>query len=108
MNKKKLSRDEFDILNDAERVAFYVYYMLVKKHKNECADIVGRSYGELIYNNTGRHILVYAKAREILKDDYGVDLMSLPFKDEKLKQDIQDVLNKDISINKINIWFVHF
>lgn len=88
MNKRDLSESEFNDLANAERIAFYTYYYIIKnKMIKEYVDILGNTVCGFI--NSYEQIPVYYTAMNILREEYKIGMLALPFKDKNFKLEIE-------------------
>lgn len=90
MNKKKISRHDFDILINGEKIAFEVYKNMVKKNNGkEFVDIIANSYCDA--NLESEEMLDFLdRARYVLAKDYGVDMLELQFRFDHIKDKVRD------------------
>ena len=103
MDKRTLSEDTFGHYMKAEMIAFFSYKIIVEENlKNEYVDLVATSFGEMSYF-PDYCVEDYARAKMILDKDYNVDMFSLPFKDQKLKKQVQDYVLENYEIFNISI-----
>jgi len=85
VDKKKLSEEDFELLLDAERLAFHSYRIFVKeKLNNEYVDVIASTLFDF-YGNLDYEVPIYYEAKNILNNDYNLDFYSLPFYNEKTK-----------------------
>jgi len=104
MDKRNISEKDFIIFIDSEKVAFYVYDVLVRrKVAKEYVDIIADTYTEIIRDNEKDMLGTFVKAYDILKTDYNVYMLELPFKNNYLKNELNDVLVFGINKNNIGI-----
>lgn len=99
MNKKEFSEREFNLYIDSEILAYQVYREIVRnKADDEYVDAIANTYCEN-YGVFHDKLPIYHLANKILKNDYGVDMLSLPFLNEDTKWLIEkDNLNNEIDI----------
>ena len=73
--------------------------MIQKKLKGEYVDCIANSYVRIDLNSDDA-VETFARTYEVLKKDYDIDMLSLPFLTKGLKEKIEDcVLNIDEEIN---------
>jgi KaiC/GvpD/RAD55 family RecA-like ATPase len=86
--KKNISRKDFDLLLLSEKVAYEIYHSMVKeKSTKEYVDIIATTYtNEDVHSSELVEYMV--RAKEILKKDYGVDMMELQFQYQENKEAI--------------------
>lgn len=98
MNKKTLSKEEFYNIANAEVIAFNIYdYLIRRKLKDEYVDKIVSSYSLLLIKED--NVLdIYSRVNEVLEKDYDCDMLSLPFYNMELYNDVENHINKSIKI----------
>lgn len=108
MSKNKYTEEDFTILIDSEKIAYYVYNYFNSKNKDlEKVDIIVDTFCDL-FKTKEQELATYYRAKLVLEKDYGIDIYSYPFKNESLKAeikqyefDMQDKINNGIQEVKI-------
>lgn len=87
--KNKYTEKDFIELIDGETIAYYCYDLLIrKKLDDEYVDIIANTYCS--YNRDLKpHLPAFYRAKLVLEKDYNVNMYELPFKFEKLKDEIR-------------------
>lgn len=99
MNKKNMSEEEFLTYINAEIISYYTNMELIEKNlKYEYVDRIANTYSDVDLDSDNC-VETFVKAKHILEKEYGVDMMSLPFKHPNLKDEIKEFeQQKDIKI----------
>lgn len=97
IDKKKIKGiDDFELLLDSERIAYYSYKIIFNdKTENEYVDIIANTC--CVYSISLKQIIkALVRAKDILKNDYDVNMYSLPFYREIIKLSVEkyDLLNQ--------------
>lgn len=102
-NKKSISEYDFQLLIDAEKIAYHVFRLFEKeKDTREYVDIIAMSFCDYDVISD-LEIPIMHRAKMVLKKDYDTDMMSYPFKYENIKLKIQRYgLLKDLENYFIN------
>lgn len=89
MNKRKWKENDFEEFIDSEKIAYHTYDVIVRKQKeNEYVDIIASTHCDY-YDILKKHISTFYKAMIVLADDYNINIYDLPFKHEKIKQELR-------------------
>lgn len=95
-SKKKISRHDFNILINGEKIAFEVYKLMVKNNNGkEFVDIIANSCCDT-YLESDEMIDFLDRARDVLAKDYGVNMLDLQFRFQDIKDKVKDKLNPSI------------
>lgn len=89
-SKKNITRKDFNILLNGEKIAFEVYKNMVKRNDGkEFVDVIANSYCDTMLESD-EMIDYLDRARYVLNKDYEVDMFELQFRHEHIKDKVKD------------------
>lgn len=100
IKKCKITEKDFRILINGESIAYHIYdTMFNENKKHEYVDCIANSYVTDFDIFSKEAIETFARASYVLAKDYGIDMMSLPFKSDVIKDAVNEYIlnnnNKD-------------